>query len=220
MSPLRVLVADDHRLFRQGLISLMQTRPDIVNVIGEAQNGQEALAMARIHQPDVILMDIYMPKSDGLQATRAIRKELPNIAIVILTSSETDEHFFEAVRLGVSGYLLKNLDAYELFELLSGISRGEAAITRVMATQLLRSVANRSIESPADNDLTEREVEVLNLVAQGASNPQIAQDLYISINTVKTHIRNILAKLGLENRTQAATYAVQNRLASQENTDG
>jgi DNA-binding NarL/FixJ family response regulator len=154
-----------------------------------------------------------------LQATRAIRKELPNIAIVILTSSETDEHFFEAVRLGVSGYLLKNLDAYELFELLSGISRGEAAITRVMATQLLRSVANRSIESPADNDLTEREVEVLNLVAQGASNPQIAQDLYISINTVKTHIRNILAKLGLENRTQAATYAVQNRLASEESAD-
>lgn len=212
MLPLRVLVADDHRLFRQGLISLMKTRPDLVEVVGEAENGQEVLTMAHKLHPDVILMDIFMPNGDGLLATRAIREQLPRIAIIMLTSSEADEHFFEAVHLGVSGYLLKNLDAFELFELLAGISRGEAAMTRAMATHLLRSVANRSIESTTDNGLTEREVEVLSLVAQGASNPQIAQDLCISVNTVKTHIRNILVKLGLENRTQMATYAVQNRL--------
>lgn len=212
MLPLRVLVADDHRLFRQGLISLMKTRPDLVHVVGEAENGQEVLSLAQTLQPDVILMDIYMPNGDGLLATRVIREQFPRIAIVILTSSEADEHFFEAVRLGVSGYLLKNLDAGELFELLAGISRGEAAITRAMATHLLRSVSNRSMETSTENGLTEREAEVLNLVAQGASNPQIAQDLCISINTVKTHIRNILFKLGLENRTQVATYAVQNRL--------
>ncbi len=216
MLPLRVLVADDHRLFRQGLISLMTIRPDLVQVVGEAENGQEILTLARQLQPDVILMDIYMPNGDGLSATRVLREQMPQIAIVILTSSEADEHFFEAVHLGVSGYLLKNLDAHELFELLVGISRGEAAITRAMATHLLRSVANRSIESSVDNGLTEREVEVLCRVAQGASNPQIAQDLCISINTVKTHIRNILFKLGLENRTQVATYAVQNRLVLQE----
>lgn len=212
MLPLRVLVADDHRLFRQGLIGLMLTRPDLVQIVGEAENGQETITLARQLQPDIILMDIYMPNGDGLSATRVIREQMPQIAIVILTSSDANEHFFEAVHLGVSGYLLKNLDAHELFELLAGISRGEAAMTRAMATHLLRSVSNRSIEAVPENGLTEREEEVLYLVAQGASNPQIAQDLCISINTVKTHIRNILVKLGLENRTQVATYAVQNRL--------
>ncbi len=209
MLPLRVLVADDHRLFRQGLISLMQTRPNLVEVVGEAENGQEAISLALKLKPDVILMDIYMPNGDGLQAARAIRSELPQIAIVILTSSEDNEHFFEAVRLGVSGYLLKNLDANELFDLLGGISRGEAALTRAMATHLLRNVSNRTFKTKQENVLTEREEEILHLVAQGASNPKIAQDLFISINTVKTHIRNILVKLELENRTQVAAYAVQ-----------
>jgi DNA-binding NarL/FixJ family response regulator len=213
MLPLKVLVADDHRLFRQGLISLMQTRPDLVQVIGDAASGRDALASARRLHPDVILMDIYMPNGDGLQATRSIRAELPEIAIVMLTSSESDEHLYEAVRLGAAGYLLKNLDAAELFELLQGIARGEAAITRAMAARLLRGVANRTIESGGcDACLTEREIEVLQLVAQGASNARIANDLCITINTVKTHLRNILVKLNLENRTQVAAYAVQNRL--------
>jgi DNA-binding NarL/FixJ family response regulator len=213
MFPLKVLVADDHRLFRQGLISLMQTRSDLVRVVGEAASGRESLLLARRLRPDVILMDIYMPNGDGLQATRAIRAELPEIAIVMLTSSELDEHLYEAVRLGAAGYLLKNLDASELFELVEGIAHGEAAITRAMATRLLKGVANRSFEADGCHDfLTEREIEVLRLVAKGASNPQIAHDLCITVNTVKTHLRNILVKLNLENRTQVAAYAVQNRL--------
>ena len=160
-------------------------------------------------------MDIYMPQGDGLQATREIRERFSDIAVVMLTSSEEDEHLYEAVRLGASGYLLKSLDAGELFDLLSGIAHGEAAMTRAMAARLLKSVASQSINTERGQEaLTEREIDVLRLVAQGASNPQIAETLCISVNTVKTHLKNILAKLQLDNRTQAATYAVQSGLVS------
>jgi NarL family two-component system response regulator LiaR len=212
---IRVLVADDHKLFRQGLISLIRTRGDEVEVIGEAATGREAIRLAGQLRPDVVLMDIYMPQGDGLQATREIRERFSDIAVVMLTSSEEDEHLYEAVRLGASGYLLKSLDASELFDLLSGIARGEAAMTRAMAARLLKSVANQSINTERGEEaLTEREIDVLRLVAQGASNPQIAETLCISVNTVKSHLKNILAKLQLDNRTQAATYAVQSGLVS------
>jgi NarL family two-component system response regulator LiaR len=212
---IRVLVADDHKLFRQGLISLIKTRGDEVEVIGEAATGREAIRLAGQLRPDVVLMDIYMPQGDGLQATREIRERFSDIAVVMLTSSEEDEHLYEAVRLGASGYLLKSLDASELFDLLSGIAHGEAAMTRAMAARLLKSVANQSINTERGEEaLTEREIDVLRLVAQGASNPQIAETLCISVNTVKSHLKNILAKLQLDNRTQAATYAVQSGLVS------
>jgi NarL family two-component system response regulator LiaR len=212
--PLQVMVVDDHRLFRQGLISLMETRPQIVEVIGEAEDGQQALEMARALRPDLILMDIYMPRMDGIQAAEIIRAEMPDTAIVILTSSEADEHLFATIRLGVSGYLLKNLDAKELFELLCGIAHGEAAITRALAARLLKNAANPpAISEDVINKLTEREIEVLRLIAQGASNPQIADVLFITVNTVKTHLRNILVKLNLENRTQVAAFAVHKKLA-------
>jgi len=213
MLPMKVLVADDHRLFRQGLISLMRTRPDLVKVVGEAETGSEAVSMARRLQPDLILMDIYMPHADGLQAARDIREQDPDIDIVILTASDTDEHLDEAVRLGVSGYLLKNLDADELFELIEGVERGEAALTRAMAARVLKGMARRGSDEKLREDLlTEREVEVRRYLARGNSNPQIARELNISVNTVKTHISHILEKLQLENRTQAATYAVHKRL--------
>jgi NarL family two-component system response regulator LiaR len=212
---IRVLVADDHKLFRQGLISLIRTRGDEVEVIGEAATGREAIRLAGQLRPDVVLMDIYMPQGDGLQATSEIRERFPDIAVVMLTSSEEDEHLYEAVRLGASGYLLKSLDASELFGLLTGIAHGEAAMTRAMAARLLKSVASQSINTERGQEaLTEREIDVLRLVAQGASNPQIAETLCISVNTVKTHLKNILAKLQLDNRTQAATYAVQSGLVS------
>src|SRR5574338_85214 len=125
---IRVLIADDHKLFRQGLIGLMRTREDLVSVIGEASTGSEAVQLAEQLHPDVILMDIYMPQMDGLQAAKEIRQRLPEIAIVMLTSSERDGHLYEAVQIGVAGYLLKSLDAAELFDLLSGVVKGETAM--------------------------------------------------------------------------------------------
>ena len=212
---IRVLIADDHKLFRQGLMGLMKTRDDFVEVIGEAETGEEAVRLAEELHPDVILMDIYMPQMDGLQAAKEIRSRFPEIAIVILTSSERDGHLYEAVQIGVSGYLLKSLDANELFELLSGVVKGEIAMTRAMAGRLLKAVANRAADGEkGEQSLTERELFVLRLVASGASNSEIAESLSISINTVKSHIKNILGKLQLENRTQAATYALKHGLVS------
>jgi len=212
---IKVLIADDHKLFRQGLISLMRTREDLVEVVGEAASGAEAIELAELLQPDVILMDIYMPKVDGLQAAKEIRTRFPNIAIVMLTSSERDGHLYEAVQIGVSGYLLKSLDATELFGLLAGVVKGETAMTRTLASKLLKAVANRLADGEKGEDaLTERELYVLRLVASGATNSEIAEKLSISINTVKSHLKNILGKLQLENRTQAATYALKHGLVS------
>ncbi|GJM42441.1 MAG: DNA-binding response regulator [Ardenticatenaceae bacterium] len=207
---IKIVVADDHKLFRQGLIGLMQANDDLVEVIGEASSGKEAVQLAHKLRPDVILMDIHMPDGDGLKATRIIKEAFPEIAVVILTASELDEHLFQAMQLGASGYLLKDLDATELFEMLSGVVRDEVAMTRAMASRLLKIMANPDKQNAGlENNLTERELEVLHLLAQGASNPQIAAELFITVNTVKTHIRHILTKLQLENRTQAAAYAVQ-----------
>ena len=212
---IRVLIADDHKLFRQGLIGLMKTREDLVEVIGEAETGEEAVRLAEALRPDVILMDIYMPQMDGLQAAKEIHIRFPKIAIVMLTSSERDGHLYEAVQVGVSGYLLKSLDASELFDLLSGVVNGEIAMTRAMAGKLLKVVANRMAdENKGEQALTERELFVLRLVASGASNQEIAQKLSISVNTVKSHLKNILDKLQLENRTQAATFALKHGLIS------
>jgi DNA-binding NarL/FixJ family response regulator len=217
--PLQVIVADDHRLFRQGLVGLLATRRDLVRVIGEADSGAEALLLAQRLRPDLVLMDISMPNGDGLSAARALRQALPLTAVVMLTASELDAHLYEAVRLGAAGYLLKTLDAAELFERLGAVANGEAALTRSMAARLLKNVAHHASQAPGaeagTEALTQREVEVLRLVAQGASNPQIASDLCITVNTVKVHLRNILDKLQLANRTQAAAYALQSGLLEQ-----
>jgi DNA-binding NarL/FixJ family response regulator len=210
---IKVLIADDHTLFRQGLISLMKTRDDLVEVIGEAETGEDTIRLVETLHPDVVLMDIYMPHGDGLYATKEIRERYSDVAVVMLTSSESDEHLYEAVKLGVAGYLLKSLDANELFELLAVVKEGEVAMTRSMATRLLKGLAKRSVDATKGEEaLTEREQVVLRLVASGASNSKIAEKLSISVNTVKSHIKNILMKLQLENRTQAAAYAVQSGL--------
>jgi DNA-binding NarL/FixJ family response regulator len=215
---IKVLIADDHKLFRQGLISLMKTRQDLVVVVGEAETGEEAIQLAEQLKPDVILMDIYMPQIDGLQAAKVIHSRYPEQAIVILTSSEKDGHLYEAVQSGVSGYLLKSLDAEELFAMIEGVSHGEAAMTRAMASRLLKGVAERvAQDEKGESSLTERELLVLRLVASGASNLEIAGSLSISVNTVKSHLKNILEKLHLENRTQAATYAFERGLVTPRN---
>lgn len=211
---IRVLIADDHKLFRQGLISLMKTRENIVEVVGEAETGSQAIQMAGELRPDIVLLDIYMPDINGLQAAKVIRENAPDVAVIILTSSELDEHLNEAVHIGVAGYLLKDLDADELFNLLIGVQHGEAAMTRTMAARLLKSVAKTNPKNSKGDDLTAREIEVLRLVANGDSNFQIAAKLCITVNTVKSHIKNILSKLELENRTQAATYALKTGIVS------
>jgi two-component system, NarL family, response regulator LiaR len=212
-SPLNVLIADDHRLFRQGLIGLMNTRPDLVNVIGEAGTGREAVQFVEQHHPDVVLMDLQMPDGDGLYAAAQIQQRWSDVRVVILTACESDEQLYRAVRQGVAGYLLKSLDANELFDLLSGVAQGEVAMTRAMAARFLKGIAHHNAgETTGEQALTEREIQVLRLVAQGESNPQIAEELCITVNTVKVHLRNILAKLRLENRTQVAAYAVQSGL--------
>lgn len=209
MYPLKVLIVDDHSLFRQGLVSLMNTHPDLVEVVGEAASGREAVELVQRLRPQVVLLDILMPDGDGLEAARAIRRLSPGTAIVMLTSSDLDEHLNEAVRIGVSGYLLKNLNAEELFELLRGIERGEAAITRTMAARLLRGPSTSAVIAEG---LTERELDVLRLVARGFSNAQVAEELCVTVNTVKSHLKSILSKLQVENRTQAAAYATRTGL--------
>jgi NarL family two-component system response regulator LiaR len=212
---IKVLIADDHKLFRQGLIGLMKTREDLAQVVGEAETGVEAVQLTQELKPDVVLMDIYMPEMDGLQAAKEIRARFPGVAVVMLTSSERDGHLYEAVKAGVAGYLLKSLDADELFNLLEGVTKGEPAMTRAMAGKFLKAVANRMAdEEKGEEPLTEREQYVLRLVASGASNQVIAEKLSISVNTVKSHIKSILSKLQLENRTQAATYALQHGLVT------
>jgi DNA-binding NarL/FixJ family response regulator len=210
-----MLVVDDHRLFRQGLIGLLKTRKDLVEVIGQAASGCEAVRLTKELQPDIVLMDISMPDGDGMEATACIRANFPDTTVVILTASESDEDLYRAVQLGAAGYLLKNLDADQLFDVLTSVERGEAAMTRETASRLLKCIANRSVEvERGEEALTERELDVLCLAATGASNQEIADHLSISVNTAKTHIRNILDKLQLQNRTQAANYAIKRGLVS------
>lgn len=215
--PLKTIVADDHRLFRQGLISLMNARPDLVTVIGEAEHGAEAVEMCERLQPDLVMMDILMPQMDGLQAAKRILKLNPNTAIIMLTASSSNEHLGDALDIGVSGYLQKNLDSNELFDLILGITDDKVAITNTTASQIMKNMGfGRGRQSTAAEQLTSRELEVLRLAATGISNPQIAARLQISVNTVKAHIKSILDKLNLENRTQLAAYATRKGLITQE----
>jgi len=209
---LRILLVDDHVLFRKGVAALLATRPDI-QVVGEASDGLEAITAAQETIPDVILMDINMPRCNGLEAARRIKSEMPHVKIVMLTVSEEDAQLFEAIKSGAQGYLLKNLEPYQLYNLLESISRGEAPLSGVMAAKILREFVqpsqNLTQELKPIEKLTNREVEILQLIAEGKSNREIAADLVISENTVKIHLRNILEKLHLENRIQAAVYAVR-----------
>jgi DNA-binding NarL/FixJ family response regulator len=214
--PIRVLLVDDHVLFRRGIAAMMRSQPDF-DVAGEASDGVEALEKARELMPDIILMDIHMPRCDGLEATRLIKTELPYVKIVILTVSDEEQDLFEAVKSGAMGYLLKNLEPEDLFELVRGVYRGEAAITLNTATKILNELGRQSHRESepviqAKNALTDREKQVLQLVITGATNKEIATSLYISENTVKNHLCNILDKLHLQNRIQAAAYALREGL--------
>jgi DNA-binding NarL/FixJ family response regulator len=213
--PLRVLLVDDHVLFRRGLEALLVRHPG-VEVVGGASNGLEAVDTARETMPDVILMDIHMPVCDGLEAVSLIKGEMPHVQVIMLTVSDDDRDLFTAIKNGAAGYLLKNLEPSQLFELLDGVRRGEAAITGTMAAKILQEFRQPALHAAPEQApvemLTPREIEVLQCVVEGASNREIAEALYITENTVKIHLRNILEKLHLQNRIQVAVYAVRTGL--------
>src|SRR5215210_3016821 len=207
----RILITDDHGVVRQGLRMFLSLDPEF-EVVGEAENGQEALEMARELEPDVVLMDLLMPVMDGIKATRAIRSELPEVEVVALTSVLEDASVTGAVRAGAIGYLLKDADAEELHRAIRGAAEGRVQLAPEAAARLMREVS--APENP--EALTERETEVLRLLARGKSNRQIASELFVEEKTVKTHVSSILMKLGVHSRTQAALHAVHAGLVSVE----
>lgn len=212
----RILLVDDHSLFREGLAGIIANQPDFV-VVGEAEDGIEAIVKARQLRPDLILMDIHMPGCDGLEATRKIKQEMPDVAIVMLTVRDEEEILFEAIKAGAQGYLLKNIHSGEMLAMMRAALRGEAAISPPLAGRMLDEFRRLSRLLPDDLDediaLTIRERDVLSLVASGASDKEIAEQLSLSLNTVKTHMRNILSKLHVSNRREAARLARQKGLA-------
>jgi DNA-binding NarL/FixJ family response regulator len=214
-SPIRVLLVDDHALFRKGIASLLTAEPGF-EVVGEAGDGLQAVALAQELMPDLIVMDVNMPGATGLDATRRITEVFPYVKIVMLTVSEDDQDLFEAVRCGAQGYLLKKIEPKALFDTLRSVMRGEASISRVMAAKLIGEFsrqANRAASGANLNPaLSPREIGVLELVTHGKSNKEIAAALDIAENTVKNHLKNILEKLHLENRVQAATFALREGL--------
>lgn len=221
MDTLRVMVVDDHALFREGIVGLLRREPDI-EVVGEASDGLEALVMARNLRPDVILMDVTMPGTDGIEATRLIKGELPETRIVMLTVRDEDEHLFEAIKSGAQGYLLKTIRAQQLVDMLRAVQAGDAAISPGLAARMMdefRRLATRAAEHPngtteegATALLTPREREVLGLIARGASDREIAQELTVSLYTVKAHVRSVLNKLQVASRREAARMASGSRL--------
>jgi NarL family two-component system response regulator LiaR len=208
---IRVLITDDHSVVRQGLRMFLSLDPDI-QVVGEAQDGQVALAMARELRPDVVLMDLLMPVMDGLESTRAIRTELPEVEVIALTSVLEGASVTGAVRAGAIGYLLKDTDAEELHRAIRGAAEGRVQLAPEAAARLIREV--RAPENP--EALTDRETEVLRLLARGQANKQIASELFVEEKTVKAHVSSILRKLGVHSRTQAALHAVRTGLVSAE----
>ena len=219
LEPIRVLIADDHALFRRGLEMVLDEEDDI-DLVGQASDGTEAVAVAGESLPDIVLMDIRMPKSSGIEACRAIKEVAPSAKIVILTISDEEEDLFEAIRAGASGYLLKDIPLDEVAEAVRAVHGGQSLINPSMAGKLLSefaTLAKRDTEEEeaqhvAPPKLTDREMEVLKLVARGMNNRDIAKELFISENTVKNHVRNILEKLQIHSRMEAVMIAVRQKL--------
>jgi two-component system NarL family response regulator len=216
MERIKVLIADDHRVVREGLCAILKTKDDI-EVVGEAQDGQEAVEKARTLLPDVILMDVSMPRMSGVEATRVIKREFPHIGIVALTMYEEQQYIFDLVRAGATGYLLKDTDSAQILAAIRAIYRGESLIHPSVATKILAEfslLAQGKSKKPSweEHDLTEREITVLRLVADGKTNKEIANALDLSEKTVKNHVRNIFHKLQVYDRTQAAILGIRKGL--------
>ncbi|MFH8634762.1 response regulator [Streptomyces lydicus] len=209
----RVVVADDQTVVREGIVMLLGLLPDI-EVVGSAADGEEAVRLVAECAPDVVLMDLRMPRCDGVEATRRIRADHPGTQVVVLTTYADDDDLFPALRAGARGYLTKDADGDEIARAITGVLSGEAGLSPKIQRRLLERVTEpvRTVPRPPDG-LTAREVEVLRLVAEGQSNPEIARTLHVSIATVKTHINNLFAKAGLRDRAQAIRYAYRHGLA-------
>ena len=217
MDTIKVLLVDDHALFRRGIAAVLANQQNI-EIVGEAVDGLEAIRKAEETVPDVILMDLNMPHCSGLEATQALQTKMPQVNILVLTVSDNEADLFAAMKFGATGYILKNTEPEELIQAIFHVVQGGAIISPLMATKLLaefKGLGTRVTAEPTretEAKLSPREDEVLRLVAQGATNKEIAESLFISENTVKTHLRNIMEKLHLANRSQAAAYAVKRGL--------
>jgi NarL family two-component system response regulator LiaR len=210
---IRVLIVDDHTIVRKGIRALL-AEIEGIEVVGEADNGQEAIAQADTLHPDVILMDLAMPKMDGIEATRQIKASQPESRILVMTSFAADDKVFPAIKAGALGYLLKESAPEDLVQAIRQIHRGESSLHPTIARKVLQEITHPPDRPPTPNPLTEREAEVLRLVAQGLSNQDIARKLNISDPTVRTHVSNIMSKLHLATRIQAALYALREGLVS------
>lgn len=209
---IHVLIVDDHAVVREGLRALIETQPDMT-LLGEAVNGVEAVQKTRDLEPDVVLMDLMMPQKDGIQATEEIQQAQPDVRVLVLTSFAEDDKVFPAIKAGAMGYLLKDASPLELLAGIRDVYRGEPTMHPTVARKLMREIKRPSELPPTPEPLSEREAEVLALVARGLSNQEIADRLFISEKTVRTHVSNMLGKLHLANRTQAALYALREGIA-------
>ena len=219
MEEIKVLIADDHAIVRNGIAALLATEADIT-VIGEASNGQEAVRAAQELHPDVILMDLVMPEMDGIQAIQQIMINDPKARILVMTSFATDEMVFPAIRSGALGYLLKDSSPEELIAAIHQVYQGESSLHPQIARRVIQEISQPPTQTPTEEPLTEREVEVLKLIARGMSNQEIAKQLVISETTVRTHVSRILGKLHLASRTQAALYALKEGYADLNDEEG
>lgn len=208
METVRTLIVDDSPLSRRGIAAVLGEDPSF-EVVGEAADGVEAVEKAQVLMPDLVLMDIRMPRMDGLEATKRIKAVLPYVTIVILSVSEDVQDFFEAIKYGAQGYLLKDMHPEQWLEYLRAVMHGDVRVSRSVASHILREFAQSAAEGEAAGELTAREREVLEAVASGLSNREIGQRLHIAETTVKNHLRNILTKLHLRNRTELVAYAYQ-----------
>ena len=209
---IRVLIADDHHVVRRGLLFFLKTQKDI-EVIGEAKNGVEAVGLVENLQPDVVLMDLVMPEMDGIQATQEIKKKWPNVEVLMLTSFSDKDHVLPAIEAGAAGYQLKDIEPDDLVNSIRKIMRGESIIHPVATSQLEETIREEENLPHVKSPLTPRERDVLAELTKGKSNREIASSLFVTEKTVKTHISNIFAKLQVQDRTQAALYAVKHALA-------